>query len=273
MDTQVSKKSPESLSQKRMCSSCHKEFENITNGLCEDCTTSHETIENDRNMKYDALNRSRRKYDKTKKDNHEKLVSPNENNPLYDIIEEFKLLLSIRGNNYAESLIHEHKLVSLCKNIFNSECSAHIFFYFCKYGAATAQVLQVQLSMNYQSVYRVIKKFSNLGFILPVRKIKKYTRSKGGPRYEVWAMLGVIDADVAECIKLHRRCISPKYRLAEEIIPTILDEYIYKRNVKEVTRRELIQYVKAAKLVSFNANDIVELAIPIIESKGIKVWR
>ena len=61
--------------------------------------------------------------------------------------------------------------------------------------------------------------------------------------------------------------------MAEEIIPTILDEYIYKRNVKEVTRRELIQYVKAAKLVSFNANDIVELAIPMIESKGIKVWR
>ena len=56
-------------------------------------------------------------------------------------------------------------------------------------------------------------------------------------------------------------------------MPTILDDFIYKRNVTEVTRRELIQFVKDSKLVSFNANDIVELAIPMIQAKGIKVWR
>ena len=254
MGIQASKKRTESPSPKRMCSSCHKEFENITNGLCEECKKSFDEIESDRGRS-------------------QQLFSQDENNLGYNIVKEFKLLLSLYRNNLSDSLSYERKLVSCCKNIFNSERTTHVFFYFCKYGAATAQVLQVQLSMNYQTVYRVMKSLSNMGIIHPIRKIRKYARSKGGPRYEVWGVTDVDKDDVTDCIKLHRRCISPKYRLAEEIIPTILDEYIYKRNVKEVTRRELIQYVKAAKLVSFNANDIVELAIPIIESNGIKVWR
>ena len=148
-----------------------------------------------------------------------------------------------------------------------------MFFYFCKHGAATAQVLQVQLSMKYQTVYRIIRALSNLGIIFPSQKIRNYARSKGGPRYEVWSLTGADRVDVAECIKLHRRCMSPKYRLAEEIMPTILDDFIYKRNMTEVTKRELIQFVKDSKLVSFNAHDIVELAIPMIQAKGIKVWR
>ena len=203
----------------------------------------------------------------------EQLVSPKENNSVYDIIEAYKLLLYNDGNNLADSLNHERGLVSFCKNVLNSESSIQVFFYFCKNGAATAQVLQVQLSMKYQTVYRVIKDLSNLGIIFPSQKIRNHAKSKGGPRFEVWSLKGADGADVAECIKLHRRCMSPKYRLAEEILPTILDDFIYKRNVKEVTKRELIQYVKSVKLVSFNAHDIVEMAIPMIQSKGIKVWR
>jgi len=217
------------------------------------------------------LNRSRRK---TKKPIQEQSFSPKGNNSVYDIIEAFKLLLYNDRNNLSDSLNRERELVSFCKNVLNSESSIQVFFYFCKNGAATAKILEVQLSMKYQSVYRIIKVLSNLGIIFPVRKIKTTARSKkGGPRCEVWSLTGADNDAVAECIRLHKRCNSPKYRLAEEIIPTILDDFIYRRNVEEVTRRELIQYVKASKLVSFNAHDIVELAIPMIESKGIKVWR
>ena len=228
-------------------------------GLCKGCQQKLEIIKNARRNNEMPI--------------QEQLVSPKENNSVYDIIEAFKLLLYNDGNNLSDSLIHERELVSFCKNVLNSESSIQVFFYFCKHGAATAQVLQVQLSMKYQTVYRVIKVFSNLGIIFPSQKIRNYAKSKGGPRYEVWSLTGADRADVAECIKLHRRCMSPKYRLAEEILPTILDDFIYKRNVKEVTKRELIQYVKETKLASFNAHDIVELAIPMIQAKGIKVWR
>ena len=228
-------------------------------GLCEECQKSFNAIENEK---------------KNPPQEKSKLIlSPNENNSVYDIIEGFKLLLSLRKNITSDSLSYERRLVSLCKNVLSSECSMHVFIYFCKYGAATSQVLQVQLSMSYQSIYRVINNLSNFGYIYPVRKISRRRLKRPGPRPEVWAIVGADDADVAECIKLHNRCSSPKYRLAEEIMPTILDDFIYKRNVTEVTRRELIQFVKDSKLVSFNAHDIVELAIPMIQAKGIKVWR
>ena len=259
MDTQVPRKSLVSPSKKTSCESCHKEIEPNTGGLCTHCQQKLEIIKNTRR--------------KNKTPVSEQLFSPKGNNSVYDIIEAYKLLLYNDGNNLADSLNHERGLVSFCKNVLNSESSIQVFFYFCKYGAATAQILQVQLSMKYQTVYRIIKALSNLGIIFPSQKIRNYARSKGGPRYEVWSLTGADRIDVAECIKLHRRCMSPKYRLAEEIMPTILDDFIYKRNVKEITKRELIQYVKAAKLVSFNANDIVEMAIPMIQDKGIKVWR
>lgn len=252
MDSQVSKKRTESPSRRHFCSSCQKEIKPNTGSLCSYCENRLKSME---------------------KEKPDHSFSPDENNLVYNIVKEFKLLLSLRVQQLSDTLTHERELVSICRNIFKSERTTHVFFYFCKYGAATAQVLQVQLSMNYQVVYRVMKSLSNMGIIHPVRKIRKHARGQSGPRYEVWGIYGVDKVDVADCIKLHRRCISPKYRLAEEILPTILDEYIYKRNVDEVTRRELIQYVKDSKLVTFNAYDIVELAIPIIESKGIKVWR
>ena len=259
MDTQAPKKFNHYRYQKHFCSSCQKEIEHYMSGLCEECQKRLEVIKDEREKKVTQINKQ--------------LVARNENNSVYDIIEAFKLLLSIRENNTPDSLSHELKLVSFCKNILSSESSIQIFLYFCKNGAATSQVLQVQLSMKGASVYRGIKILSNMGYIYPVRKINRRRLKHPGPRPEVWAIVGADDSDVAECIRLHNRCSSPKYRLAEEILPTILDDFIYKRNVTEVTRRELIQYVKETKLVKFNAHDIVELAIPIIESKGIKVWR
>ena len=245
--------------QKYFCNSCRKEIDHHMNGLCEECTKRLKAIKDERENKAT----------RTKK----QLVAPDENNSQYDIIEAFKILLSRRENNTHESLSHELKLVSFCKNILSSETMIHIFLYFCKNGAATSQILQVELSMKSPSVYRGIKALSNMGYIYPVRKISRRRLKNPGPRPEVWAILGTDNSDIAECIRLHNRCSSPKYRLAEEIMPTILEDFIYKRNVNEITKRELIQYLKETKLVSFNANDIVEIAIPMIQSKGIKVWR
>lgn len=260
MDSQVSKKRTESPSRKRFCASCHKEKDKYVGDLCESCFRELEIIKN-----------ARRKNDLPFT---EELVLPKGNNSVYDIIELFKLLLYNDRNNLSDSLNHERKLVSFCKNILNSESSIQVFFYFCKNGAATAKILEVQLSMKYQTVYRIINALSNMGIIFPVHKIKTTARSKkGGPRCEVWSLTGADNDAVAECIRLHKRCNSPKYRLAEEIIPTILGDFILKRNLKEITKRELIQYVKDTNLVQFNAHDIVELAIPMIQSKGIKVWR
>jgi hypothetical protein len=66
--------------------------------------------------------------------------------------------------------------------------------------------------------------------------------------------------------------LSPKFRIAEEVAQTILDEYIIKRNVSEVTYREIIIQVKELKM-PFRAPDIAELAADYLNEKGIKVWR
>ncbi|MCK4438242.1 hypothetical protein KAV47_04125, partial [Candidatus Bathyarchaeota archaeon] len=147
---------------------------------------------------------------------------------------------------------------------------AEAFLYFCLHGSATAWVLQNELNIPEASVYRALKRLRSLGIVVPAVKVSRRRNSKGGPRPTVWALESSSTDEVARALRLHYQMLSPKFRIAEEVAQTILDEYITKRNVSEVTYREIIIQVKELKM-PFRAPDIAELASDYLKEKGIKV--
>ena len=183
-----------------------------------------------------------------------------------------RLLLLNEENNLATTLKNIQDLLSFSEKIFSSSAIAEGFLYFCLHGASTAWVLQNELNMPEATVYRVLKRLRSLGIVVPALKMSKIRNSKGGPRPTIWSLEGASSEEVARAMRLHRQMLSPKFRIAEKVAQTLLDEYITKRNVSEVTYREIVIQVKELKM-PFKAPDIAELAADYLNDKGIKVWR
>jgi len=199
--------------------------------------------------------------------------SPRDESNFRSYIELFrKLLLLNEENNLATTLKNIQELLSFSERVFSSSAVAEAFLYFCLHGAATAWVLQNELNIPEASIYRALKRLRSLNIVVPAIKVSKRRNSKGGPRPTVWALEDSSMDEVARALRLHYQMLSPKYRIAEEVAQTILDEYITKRNVSEVTYREIIIQVKELKM-PFRAPDIAELAADYLNEKGIKVWR
>ena len=193
-------------------------------------------------------------------------------NPIYNIVYAFKLVLSLRGGNSTNSIIYNQTILSKVGGIFKNKSIAEVFVYLCLHGAATAWILQCQMDMSETTTYRVLRHLKSLGFIKPAIKVHKIKSSKGGPRPTVWVLEGSSTEEVSRALILHYRLLSPKYRIAEEIAQSILDDYITPRQVTEITYREIIIQVKELK-VPFRAPDIADLAASYLHEKGIKVWR
>ena len=200
------------------------------------------------------------------------LDSGDENNPVYDIVYAFKLLLYLRGNNPSNASIQARMILPKVQGIFSSKSTAECFFYFCIHGAATAWTLQCQLEIPETTAYATLKRLRSLGFVSPAIRIPKVRRSKGGPRTTVWALEDATSEDVTEALKLHHRMLSPKYRVAEEAAQSILDEYITPRRVREITYREILIQVRELE-IPFSVPDIAELAARYLHERGVKVWR
>jgi len=148
-----------------------------------------------------------------------------------------------------------------------------VLFYFMDYGAATSLILQQRLELNESKVYRYIGKLKNLDVIELAVRMPREGRSKGGPRAIVFKVPDADIVQVNDAITLHRKLLSPKYRVAEELAQIILDEYIEPRGLKEITKREILVFVKERKVL-FVAGDIAELMARYLQhQRGIKVWR
>jgi len=194
-----------------------------------------------------------------------------EGNPVYDIIYAFKLLFNKRESDSLDSTNYARAVLSKLRSIFGSEATAEVFTYFCLHGSSTAWVIQCQLEMSEATAYRAIKQLRSLGVIVPALKVSK-AKSRGGPRPTVWALEGASPDEVAEALRLHYRMLSPKYRIAETVAQTILDEYRKKGKPREVTYREIVIHVKELK-IPFMGPDIADLAAQYLHENGIKVWR
>ena len=197
------------------------------------------------------------------------MLQQDTSNPVYNLIESFKLLFISHSNNSAQNITYTRKLLVCLQNIFKSKVTSEAFTYFCIRGAATAWILQVQLSLPENDAYYALKQLRVLKIIEPATWLrKKKGIDRGGPRPIMWALKGATNEEIADAINLHYRSLSPKYRVAEEVAQTILDEY----KAGEITYREIIVTVKELR-VPYSASDIARLAAQYLHEKGVKVWR
>ncbi len=183
-----------------------------------------------------------------------------------------RLLLLNEGNNLATTLKNIQELLSFSEKIFSSSAIAEAFLYFCLHGASTAWVLQNELNMPEATAYRALKRLRSLGIVIPALKVSKLKNSKGGPRPTVWALEGASTEEVAGALRLHYKMLSPKFRVAEEVAQTIIDEYLSVRNVEEISYREIVIKIKELR-IPFRTPDIANLAANYLNEMGIKVWR
>jgi hypothetical protein len=183
-----------------------------------------------------------------------------------------ELLLLNEKNNLSVALKNIQQLLLFSEKIFSSSSAAEIFLYFCLHGAATGWVLQSELNMPEATVYRVIKRLRALGIIEPAIKVSKVKNSKGGPRPTVWALSKASTEEISFALRLHFRTLSPKYRVAEEVAQTILDEYMSRRKVQEISYREILIHVREMH-IPFKTPDIADLAADYLLENGMKVWR
>jgi len=164
------------------------------------------------------------------------------------------------------------QLFSLFKRIFAADAVAKVFLYMCLYGAATAWILQVKLNLAEPTAYRSLKQLRTLNIVKPAIKLPKKFNSKGGPRPTVWSIEGATTEEISEAMRLHVKMLSPKYRVAEEVAQTILDDYLSKKASTEITYREIVIQIKHLKL-PFSTPDIADLAAQYLHEKGIRIWR
>jgi hypothetical protein len=183
-----------------------------------------------------------------------------------------KLLLLNEKNDLATTLKNIQELMSFSEKIFSSSAVSEAFLYFCLHGASTAWVLQCELSMPEATVYRALKRLRAMRVVVPALKVSKVKRSKGGPRPTVWAIESATPEEVSNALKHHYRMLSPKFRVAEEVAQTILDEFAENGMPLEINYRDIMEQVKELK-IPFKGPDIADLTAQYLHERGMKVWR
>lgn len=183
-----------------------------------------------------------------------------------------QLLLLNEKNNLATTLKNIQELLTFTEKVFSSPAVAEVFLYFCLHGAATAWVIQNELSLPEATAYRALKRLRSIGIVVPALKVSKVKSSKGGPRPTVWSLDGSSNEEVAKSLRLHYQLLSPKFQVAETVAQTILEEYLNKRKLDEISYREIVVQIKALR-VPFRTPDIADLAATYLNERGIKVWR
>ncbi len=201
------------------------------------------------------------------------ILSSNENNPILKLIEKMKLLFSYGANNLSQRAVAVQELVAFLESIMKSPVTSDVFFYFLEHGAATAWLLQVDLTQPEASVYRALKNLRKMDILVNAIKISKHKDSRGGPRPIVWALQGAHATDVAAAIRKHYRSLSPKYRVAEELVQTVIKDHLERNtHVDGITHRTILGIIKG-QAEPYHTRDIADLAATILHGQGIKVWR
>ena len=192
--------------------------------------------------------------------------------PILYIIRAFQIILRYDRINAKTALAYDMEILSACGRIFRSDAIAQAFLYLCRHGAATGWLLQVQLGFSETGAHRVLKKLKALGIVEPILKVPQRRMRRSGPMPTIWGLVGhCSDEEVARAMTLHYRALSPKYRAAERVAQTILDEFTEDRPM-EVKYRDIMLRVKAMK-IPYSGPDVADLAAQYLHEKGIKIWR
>jgi hypothetical protein len=192
--------------------------------------------------------------------------------PILYIVRAFQIILQNDTIISGGELNADRKILSTCERIFKSEAVGHAFLYLCRHGACTGWLLQVQLGQPQATAHRTIRELRALGIVEPILKVPQRRMKRSGPMPRVWGLVGhCSDEEVARAITLHYRSLSPKYRAAEKVAQTILDEFRDGRP-REVNYRDIVLKVKVMR-IPFKGPDIADLAAQYLHDNGFKVWR
>ncbi|MBW1716777.1 MAG: hypothetical protein JRJ77_13285 [Deltaproteobacteria bacterium] len=116
----------------------------------------------------------------------------------------------------------------------------------------------------------MLRNLKALGIVEPILKVPQRRMRRSGPMPTIWGLAGhCSDEEVARAVTLHYRMLSPKYRAAEKVVQTILDEFTLDQPL-EVKYTDIMVKVKAMK-IPYSGPDVADLAAQYIQEKGIKV--
>lgn len=211
-----------------------------------------------------------------------KLNSKSGDNSLYYILKFFKLSSVCEDPNSRILRSSLEELYSRCEfnsstwrlvgRVLSNDNLRSIAFYFLDYGAASINILVHRLSMDDETVRRNLKKLLLYGFILPAFKLPKRLGAKGGPPPGLYQVPDATADQMKEAAVLHSRLLSPKYRVAEVVAQTLLEDFILPRGSMEITYREIVLQVKRLR-IPFNTPDVADLTAKYLHEQGIRIWR
>jgi len=206
----------------------------------------------------------------------DQLVQPECTNLEYNIVKHFKLVLSSPWTNVQIPLSYELKLFQTLHTIFKSNYTAKTFFYLLRENAATTKTLINKLKLPRSNVYNAIKTLRELGIVEDIKKLRTIERPsnvKGGPRPTIWGLpIFCSREDISKAIITHTRCQSPKYLTVDEIIQEIISDYLQPRNLIKIDGKLLRHFIEE-KQTPYPTSDLYQIAIPLLQENGIKVWR
>lgn len=154
-------------------------------------------------------------------------------------------------------------------DILRSDNLRRVIFYFLDHGAATDDVLTHSLGLPPSSVAWARRRLAKLGLITRAMWVRAQQK---GPRKVVWMLPDATAEQVSEAALLHQRLQSPKYRIAEEVAQTILEDYVMKRPTMEITYREIVIKVRELR-IPFSTPDIADLTAQYLHEQGVRIWR
>ena len=205
------------------------------------------------------------------------LLLQHENNSVYNILYEIKLLLSLGENNSFSDAMNSHELLSYSEKdldqvgkILSIRDLRKMAWYFLDYGAATATILQNRLGITGPTTYRYMKDLKAFKFIFLAVRVRKARGKKGGPRPEVWMVPDAKTDDINDAQRLHKNLMNPKYLYAESMAQLMLDEYILVKEITEISKVKYIEFLRDRKVKPAVIPDIVMISIPYFKEQGIR---
>ncbi len=213
------------------------------------------------------------------KSTQNKLLSNFENNSIYYIIKQIRLLTLLESINYDPSHLVPPELFSVSESnlkdvgrILVSDSLRRVTWYFLDYGAATSLILQFRVDVPEATSHRHLKTLQKMGVVAPAVRSRHSITVKGGPRPTIWMVPDAEFDQINETQKLHKRLLSPKYVAGERLGQRILEEFLQPREQVEITSREVFAVAREHK-IGGELTDIAFFAMNYLRDQGIKVWR
>lgn len=137
-------------------------------------------------------------------------------------------------------------------------------------GAVTSVIVRRRLHIPRRTAFQSLDDLRALGLI--ELSCKAWVpRMKGRPS-NVYQLLDADIEAVQKTVNLHNLLFSSKkYRVADKLAQTILEEFMEKEKM-EIKYNEIIARVKTLR-IPFSTPDISDMVARILNEKGIRIWR